>query len=275
MTELTRRSLTGVALVTVILTAVWYGPYSFTALLLLIMVLSLQEFYRLLQVPDANSSPLAGMLLSASLMLSSLTIVSGLLSWKCLLLNLPIAFGVFLEVLYRPATKNPFECLALTFLGVIAIGIPMCFFVALPFLFRSLSNYYFEVPMGCFLLLWAHDSGAYLVGRKLGRHSLFSRISPKKTWEGSMGGVLIALTVAAVISRYALVLSLSGWLGLATIIVVTGTFGDLLKSMLKRSRGVKDSGTVLPGHGGMLDRFDSLIGSAPFIFAYLILLGNG
>lgn len=275
MTELLQRTLTGLGLVTVILSAVWYGPYTFALLILLMCFLSIKELYNLLDVPGAQPSLVFGMLLSGSLILTSFATASGLLSWRCMLINLPIAFGAFLDVLYRPAKESPFEGLALTFFGVTAISVPLSFFVAGAFLDNPLGVYQFELPMGYFLLLWSHDSGAYVVGRNFGRHPLFSRISPKKTWEGSIGGTVVALVAASIVSRYFPVLTLQEWITLAAIVILTGTYGDFLKSLLKRSRGVKDSGTILPGHGGMLDRFDSLIGSAPFVFSYLILLNNG
>lgn len=271
MTELMRRTLTGSGLIIVILAALWFGPYSFTVLLLLIALLCLREFYRLLEVPGEVPDKVAGAILSVCLILSFQTVLSGLADWKWMMVNVPVAFTIFVRALYRKV-KNPFQGLALTFLGVAAIALPLCFFVALPFLTPPAGRYRFELPLGCFMLLWANDTGAYLAGRKLGKHPLFRRVSPKKTWEGSFFGAAAALATSYALSRCIVVLNTLEWLVLALIIVVTGTYGDLFKSLLKRSRGVKDSGTILPGHGGMLDRFDSLLGSAPFICIYLILL---
>ena len=114
------------------------------------------------------------------------------------------------------------------------------------------------------------DSGAFFIGKLIGKHYLFKRISPKKTWEGSIGGFLAAGLAGFLNFILFEGLLLSQWLLLALIINLTGSFGDLTKSMLKRSAGVKDSGNILPGHGGILDRFDSLMGSAPFVLVYLI-----
>lgn len=274
MTNLMLRTLTGSGLVILVLAAVWFGPYSFTALLLLITLLSLREFYRLLQVPGARPYQTAGAILSGCLLLSSLGVTSTLLNWRWLLLPLPIAFGIFMVALYRRQAQKPFTELALTYLGVTVIALPLCFFAVLPFLSQPAGHYGFELPLGCFVLLWANDTGAYLTGRSLGKHWLFHRISPKKTWEGSLGGAAMALAAAYILSMYFALLSVPEWVILSVIIVVTGTYGDLFKSLLKRSVGVKDSGTILPGHGGMLDRFDSLLGSAPFVYCYLILLGK-
>lgn len=271
MTNFIRRTLTGSGLVIVILAAVWLGPYSFTVLLLLIDLLSLQEFYRLLEDPTAKPSKTSGVFLSTCLILSCLAIMTGLAGWRWMLLIIPVAFGIFVAALYRP-DKKPFQGLAITFLGIITITLPLCCFAAIPFLLPPAGIYRFALPLGCFLLLWSNDTAAYLFGSLFGKHPLFRQVSPKKTWEGSVGGAAAALVTGYVLSRSATVLNTLEWEVLSLIIVLTGTYGDLVKSLLKRSLGVKDSGTILPGHGGMLDRFDSLLGSAPFVFAYLILL---
>ena len=112
---------------------------------------------------------------------------------------------------------------------------------------------------------------AYIFGRWLGKHRLFERISPKKSWEGSIGGTVFAIGMAYVIAQFFTELSPIDWMIITFIIVVTGTLGDLTESMLKRSVNVKDSGTLLPGHGGLLDRFDALLLSVPFVLMYLML----
>jgi phosphatidate cytidylyltransferase len=129
--------------------------------------------------------------------------------------------------------------------------------------------YHFEIIFGCLFILWASDTGAYFAGTFFGKRKLFERISPKKSWEGFFGGALLALVFAYGLSRYLDYLSVTQWFVIAVIIIVGGTFGDLIESLLKRSIEIKDSGTVLPGHGGFLDRFDGLLISTPFIVAYL------
>jgi phosphatidate cytidylyltransferase len=121
-------------------------------------------------------------------------------------------------------------------------------------------------------LIWAYDSGAYLVGISIGKHRLLERVSPKKSWEGAIGGWLIACGVSAVFAHYLPQLSLPEWMIYATLVAVVGTLGDLMESLMKRTLQIKDSGKILPGHGGMLDRFDSLLLSTPVIFIYLLFL---
>jgi phosphatidate cytidylyltransferase len=123
--------------------------------------------------------------------------------------------------------------------------------------------------IGIFILIWVNDSFAYLVGKTLGRHKLYPAISPKKTIEGAVGGLVFSMATAYLLSKFEPILDTAQWIILALVIVVTGSLGDLIESKLKREAGVKDSGAILPGHGGMLDRLDSLIYAAPF--AYLTL----
>ena len=125
--------------------------------------------------------------------------------------------------------------------------------------------------MGIFILIWVNDSFAYLVGKTLGRHKLYPKISPKKTIEGSLGGLIFALAAAYIISQYEPILTMWQWMVLAVVIVVMGNLGDLLESKFKRVAGVKDSGAILPGHGGILDRLDSLVFAAPFAYLTLII----
>jgi phosphatidate cytidylyltransferase len=119
-------------------------------------------------------------------------------------------------------------------------------------------------------LVWINDIFAYLSGTFFGRHKLFERVSPKKTWEGALGGLVFAMAAAWGFSQLSDLFTLPVWLLYAALLVVTATFGDLVESMLKRNMGVKDSGTIFPGHGGVLDRFDAVLFAAPFAFVFLI-----
>ena len=132
--------------------------------------------------------------------------------------------------------------------------------------------YHSLLPLAVFVFLWANDSGAYCFGSLLGRHKLFPRISPNKSWEGSIGGGLVAIAASQVFATYDTVLGRWEWLGVALVVVVFGTWGDLVESLLKRQLGLKDSGHVLPGHGGMLDRFDSSLLAIPATAVYLYTL---
>ena len=123
-----------------------------------------------------------------------------------------------------------------------------------------------------FILIWANDSFAYLVGRKFGKTKLFERISPKKTWEGSIGGVFFGLLLGYLNSQIFDGLDTPTWMAIAVIVVIFGSLGDLVESLFKRSLGIKDSGKILPGHGGVLDRFDGIFISAPMVYTFLKIL---
>jgi phosphatidate cytidylyltransferase len=131
------------------------------------------------------------------------------------------------------------------------------------------------LPLSIFIFLWVNDSGAYCVGSLIGRHKLFPRISPGKSWEGSVGGAVFVLAAAYAISYFLdqqQMLSMPAWLGLGLVVVIFGTWGDLVESLFKRTLGIKDSGNILPGHGGMLDRFDSSLLAIPAAVIYLYTL---
>ena len=156
-------------------------------------------------------------------------------------------------------------------------------YIALPFsllnvlAFRSVGSdivYTWHIPLSVFVFLWINDTGAYLCGSLLGRHKLFPRISPGKSWEGSIGGGLLVMAVAYLLARLGQLASLSPleWIGLGLTIVIFGTWGDLIESLFKRTLGIKDSGHILPGHGGMLDRFDSSLLAIPAAVVYLYTL---
>ena len=188
-----------------------------------------------------------------------------------LLFLLPVASAaIFISELFKKST-SPFNNLAYTYLGIMLTIVPFTFFHALAYVNNGFNFHY---PMAFLLLLWANDTGAYLVGMGMGRTKLFERHSPKKTWEGFIGGVAISAGVALIISHYYHDLLWHQWVVIAVIISCIGTLGDLVESMFKRSINVKDSGGILPGHGGLLDRFDGLLLAAPIVYSYLYFIIN-
>lgn len=210
------------------------------------------------------------MFLSAYLFVSAVLVVTGRCNANIFVLAFPLVSLIFMSEL-APISGNGFAGLAFIFMGIIYVTLPFVLLVASPFMTgRGPGAYSPEVILGYLMMLWANDSGAFLAGSLFGKHHLAPRVSPNKTWEGSAGGVLLVVVVAYVNDLFIGEIPSAGWLLIGGIVIVTGTLGDLVKSLMKRTVHIKDSGKILPGHGGILDRFDSLIGSIPFVASYLI-----
>lgn len=265
-TNLTQRIVTGVLGAMTIIASVSLGQWTYFAIFLGIVVLALLEFYKLAGLDGMVPQKYFGTFCGGMIYVLSFLIESGKIPFQYYYLIFPIVSFVYMIKLYKKFERKPFTNIAYTFLGI--------FYVAIPFSLLNIAvfdeaGYHFEVILGCLLILWASDTGAYFAGTFFGKRKLFERISPKKSWEGFFGGAALALLFAFGVSKYLDYLDTVQWLVVAVIIIVAGTFGDLIESLLKRSIEIKDSGTTLPGHGGFLDRFDGLLISAPFIVAYL------
>ncbi len=271
------RAITGLVFIVVMLGSFFAGATVFSVFYGLLGLLCLQEFYGLLKKSGRQPNTVMGLInglliygaFAASFYFDTLTGAT-LIHKAIFLLVLPLA-AVFIQELFRDL-ENPFANIGYTFLGLLFTLIPFTFFHTLGFVTNSGFNAH--IPMGFLLMLWANDTGAYLVGRQFGRTKLFERHSPKKTWEGFIGGILISALAGYIISLYFHEMVWRQWVSVAIIIGVVGTAGDLVESMLKRSINIKDSGGILPGHGGLLDRFDGLLLAAPVVFAYLYLVFN-
>jgi phosphatidate cytidylyltransferase len=262
------RAITGFFFVLVMLAAFFFGPYVFLGFFSLLALLSLLEFYKLIKTTAIHPQQISGLLLSLIICTAASSFwLNASFSRYFFALIIPFSVLIFYAELYRK-TEQPFHQIAYTFLGLIYTLLPFVFFMAMAFLQQ---NFNFHLPLGFILLLWTNDTFAYLAGRKLGKNKLFERHSPKKTWEGFIGGIIAAVLVGFVISRYFQEVSTIHWIVIALIISIFGTMSDLVESMLKRSISVKDSGSILPGHGGLLDRFDGLLLAAPLVFIYLYL----
>ena len=262
------RAITALFFVIVLLASLLLGKYTFGLFFIVLSIWCLNEFYRLLKGSDAQPNRIMGSLLGLfAFGLYAAHYLFGL-PQRYTLLSIPCIALVFIAELYRKQLK-PFTGVAYTFLGLIYVVLPFAFFFALAFVTGSYTE---QLPLGFMLILWGNDTGAYLVGKYTGRHKLFERVSPKKTWEGLAGGVLLALLIAWIISRYFMVLNGWQWAVVALTIAFFGTFGDLVESLFKRSQKIKDSGAILPGHGGLLDRFDGLLLAAPVVFVLLKLI---
>ncbi len=273
------RTLAGAVLVAVIIAATAWSPISFGVLFMLISLLATQELMKLLTNKTTYLGGVSALLFLAiyaehAMMFSERMIV---IVWVVYGMSLLTAM---IGQLWNTKT-NPVETWMHIAYSQIYVAVPFALINMIAF-FRGQFTPVLVLSMLVFI--WVNDSFAYLTGSLFGRHRMFERVSPKKSWEGFVGGNLFALAAAYLMSILDQPLSnllvghdgasleLWQWLVFAQIVVVFGTLGDLVESLLKRTLGVKDSGVAIPGHGGWLDRFDSLIFAAPVVACYLYLL---
>lgn len=262
MKELLVRTISGAVLVTFIIACIFISPWTCWALALLVVAIGTFEISRLLHVESPWQLVWGELVAVGAFAIASLGMLNGrsLSSLVLLLPLLPFLFALF------SSTTNFKTIAAFNFGAVALLSVPCTLMVWMHDVFTP------KMLLLVFILLWANDTFAYLTGRLLGKHKLFERISPGKTIEGSVGGLVFTLVGVVIFSRYVDWLSLKAAVGMGLIAVVFGTLGDLCESMLKRQAGVKDSGKLIPGHGGILDRFDSVLFAVPFVFVYLLLL---
>jgi len=268
--NLLSRSITAVFFVIVMVGSALLGQTVFFALLFIIVQLSLNEFVTITSKEQVQPAYWPT-LISGGIVYSVFALnAMGILKIEWLFLLVPVLFILFILELWRNK-KAPFANIAYSFLGIVYIAFPLSLVMYLFDPVDLSGPMHYGIVLGFFIILWLNDTGAYLVGSLIGKHKLFERISPGKTWEGSIGGAVFAIITAYGLSMIFHKLDLLQWITLSLVITVSGTLGDLVESMLKRSLNVKDSGNLLPGHGGMLDRFDAVFISAPFVFVYLAL----
>lgn len=267
--ELYRRVISALLGASVIVSALVYGEWTYFVVFLSISTLAQWEFYRLVRFQSYVPVRLLGVFIGGLLFVLSFLIEKGVLDSKYYFLIFPIACMIFLIKLYKKKDTNPFINIAFFYLGISYVALP---FTLMNIIVFNHGDYSFQILLGLLVIIWASDTGAYFTGSAFGKTKLFERISPKKSWEGSIGGAVIAVGFAILLSRFYTDLSLYEWIIISIIVVVAGTYGDLVESLFKRSMSIKDSGNIIPGHGGFLDRFDSLILSVPFIVVFLKLL---
>lgn len=271
MNNLIKRSITGFFFGAVLIAGIILHPYSFLLLFALIVVLGMNEFCGLFIKPPVLSLRVTGIILSINLYSISFYNACGRLDRFYFVFLVPLILLIPLIELFRK-NANPLQNIPVTTWGVLYIALPFAMLNYLVFIPEGENiTFYPEIVLGIFFLTWANDVGAYFVGSSIGRHKMFERISPKKTWEGTIGGAVSAILVSWLISVFFTVLTIVDWIIIAIIVAVMGTLGDLLESMLKRSINIKDSGNLLPGHGGILDRFDSILYASPAIFLYILI----
>ncbi len=264
MSNLAKRILTALVGVPVLLGSAYLGGWVFAALMLAIALIGQQEVYNLLARAGVNCFRFSGLVIGACLSMQALVPSMSAIAYAVIVLL--VAFTPFV------ATEQPLQRLSGTLLGAFYPTVLLMMLVDLRVArtptVGDLDAFYLVLAL--FIFIWVTDTSAYFVGKGIGRNKLAPSISPKKTWEGSIGGALGAVLVAVVLKLT--ILGFLPWLHLLVLAFICGVvsqLGDLAQSTMKRAVDVKDSGNILPGHGGILDRFDSMILAAPLFFLYL------
>lgn len=260
MKEFLVRGVSGLVYIALVIISMFSSRDWFMGLFVILAIITLREFLRLIHL----KSYLAYLLLFVGLFFLSYRVFDINAVYLLLILSCFVNLFLLKDVLWT--SKIPmFE--KKKYITVI-------FYLISGFIFLTRIPYIDEVfipkvLVGVFFLVWSNDSFAYMIGKTFGKHKLLERISPKKTVEGFLGGMLGALIASFIIFKYTNSYSLTNWVVMALIVSVFGTIGDLIQSKFKRQAGVKDSGVLMPGHGGLFDRLDSIIYASPFVYAYL------
>ncbi len=264
MKELLKRAITGAIYVFLLLAAVFLNNKdAFDFLFLVFGLACIYEFKRIVKLAGYHVFIVFLGLWWTFIYVTHNTEAYWTLLIPTLLVNTYLLFDLFSN------KKSARSYLEKFVLSLLYIGGGCIFLAMIPYQNGRFSE---SLIFGIFILVWVNDTFAYIVGRSLGRNKLFSRVSPKKTIEGSLGGLVFATIAAYIIGMHTEVLSQYQWLVIVLVVVVGGSLGDLVESNFKREAGIKDSGAILPGHGGLLDRLDSLIFVAPFVYITLRIL---
>lgn len=269
MKNLIKRAITGVVFVAIMLLGLSINQYFFVSIFGIFLLLSHFEFYRLIGTSGYRPNMLASTMLGMVLFVVSYLVASKNID-SDVFFTLPFFIVLFFVIeLYRDK-KNTLKDTYTSLAAVVYIAVP---FSMLNFIiFDHAGNFSSWITIGIFLMIWGYDTFAFIGGVLIGKHKLMKRLSPKKTWEGLVIGGAFALLLSYFLTKYVGEISIEAWMGIALIIVSFGTLGDLFESKLKRTLHVKDSGKFLPGHGGLLDRFDTLLFVAPVVLAWLYIV---
>ena len=270
MKNFIQRAITGLIFVAVLIGCIIGSPLSFGVLFCIISAMATAEFCNLMNQQEGVK------------MNRNICVLGSMTLFLCFFyygMN-PAQTGIFIPyliiIIYLMISElylkkeNPLNSWAYAMLSQLYVGLPFALLNVLAFQSNGIgSEYLFILPLSIFGFNWINDTGAYCTGMLLGKHPLFKRISPKKSWEGSIGGATLSVAASFALAHYFPIMSTAAWVGMSLVVVVFGTWGDLTESLMKRHLGIKDSGNILPGHGGMLDRFDSAIMAIPAAVVYL------
>ena len=272
MKNFIQRAITGLIFVSVLIGCMIGGPLSFGLLFCIISALATAEFCNLMnQQEGVRVNRNICVLGSVALFLCFFYYGMNPAQTGIFIPYLVIIIYLMISELYLKK-EHPLNSWAYAMFSQLYVGLPFALLNVLAFHsngWESVSQYQFILPLSIFIFNWVNDTGAYCTGVLFGKHPLFKRISPKKSWEGSIGGATFCIAASFALAHFFPIMPTAAWVGMALVVVLFGTWGDLTESLMKRHLGIKDSGNMLPGHGGVLDRFDSTIMAVPAAVVYL------
>ena len=246
-------------------------PFVFAPVFAIILFFTQSEFYKIAEQAKFAPQKKIGLILGLLLFILFFLTANKIIPQPFILLSVPFMFFVFIGELFRKKSsvlKNG----GITLLGLVYVALPFSLMNFIVFAQTSGNSFYPWILVGILFIIWIYDSMAYVSGSLLGKHKIAAKISPAKSWEGLIGGTIFAVIMGIVNAVLFQEIDMFNWIVIALITVIFGTIGDFFESKLKREIGIKDSGNILPGHGGLLDRFDSLLFAIPVIFVWLSLI---
>ncbi|MCD8167293.1 MAG: phosphatidate cytidylyltransferase [Bacteroides sp.] len=271
------RAMTGVLFVLVLVGAIIYSPLTFGILFTCIAVLAMYEYVKLVNtLPEVSVNKVVSMAGAFYLFPAFMAFTMDLCGASVFIPYLFILIYLLVSELYLNHAQ-PVANWGYVFFGQVYIALFLALLNVLAFQYDPVAEkieYNWVLPLSLFIFLWLNDTGAYCVGVLFGKHCLFPRISPKKSWEGAIGGVVVALLASLAMSYWFSFMTVVQWAGFAMVVTLFGIWGDLVESLFKRQLEVKDSGNMLPGHGGILDRFDSSLLAIPAAVGYIYLISG-
>jgi len=271
MKNLLQRTLTGILFVAVIVAAIWVHPLLFAGVFSIIVGFLIHEFYAITKYEGLIWQRWLGITGGMYLFFSSCLFAGNYVGKEIFMPYILILIILSVSVLYV-RNSNPVTQWGLIYFAQFYFAGFLSLLAFMPYI-QPPGQYYNPLPvLMIFVFIWLNDTGAYLIGTWKGRHRLFLRVSPLKSWEGFFGGLVVVIIASFVFSRYNTDLNWYYWIAFGVITVVSATFGDLVESLIKRTFSVKDSGKILPGHGGIFDRFDSAILASPVVYVFLELI---
>ena len=271
MNNFFKRSLTSIVYVATLLAGTIIHPIAFAILFGLILFFALSEFYNLAEKASFSPQKKIGITFAILFFITCFLSASAYIPSSFILIFIPLLLLVLIGELFRKENST-LKNSAITIAGLIYVALP---FSLLNFIVLSESQnntFYPWVLVGLFFIIWIYDSMAYVFGTQFGKHKIAAKISPKKSWEGLIGGSIFAVIMGIVNAVLFQEISMINWIVIAVLAVIFGTLGDFFESKFKRELDIKDSGNILPGHGGLLDRFDSLLFAIPIVFVWLSLI---